>query len=214
MMKIWLHSILTLLIIGSTQLIGQDEWNLRKETAGIKAYTQKHDWSKFDEYRIETEMEGTLSSVLAVFRDYDVYPKLFDGFDEIVNHVDDEARYINYITVKTPFPARDRDGVYLNEISYDSQEQLLHIDVSCTNDYYEQSKKFIQIKNCSGFWDITQKDDKTLDIVHQFVMDPGGNVPAFIINIQTVKNPIKTIKTLRELVLLPKYQNKEFQILK
>ena len=129
------------------QLIGQEEWNLRKETDGIKAYTQKHDWSKFDEYRIETEMNGTLSAVLAVFRDYDSYPQLFDGFDEIVNHVDDEARYINYITVKTPFPARDRDGVYLNEIEYDAEKQLLHIDVSCTNEYYEPSKKFIQIKN-------------------------------------------------------------------
>jgi len=66
--------------------------------------TQKHDWSKFDEYRIETEMNGTLSAVLAVFRDYDSYPQLFDGFDEIVNHVDETKHVTSIISrLKLPF---------------------------------------------------------------------------------------------------------------
>ena len=200
--------------IASFGIQAQDQWKLRKETDGIKAYTQKHDWSKFDEYRIETSMEGSLTSVLAVFRDYSIYPELFSGFDQIVNHIDEADHYVNYITVKTPFPAKNRDGVYSNKIEYDAQKQNLHIDVSCTDQFYEASNRFIQIKNCHGFWDISDNGDGTLDIVHQFVMDPGGNVPAFIINMQTVKNPIKTIKTLKRLVLLPEYQNREFEILK
>lgn len=205
--------ILMFLELICSSLGAQSEWTFRKEVEGIKAYTMKHDWSKFDEYRIEAEIEGSISSVLAVFRDYDVYPTLFNGFDKIINHVDESDRYINYITVKTPFPAKDRDGVYLNEMEYKSDEKLLHIDVSCTEEFYEPSRKYIQIKNCKGFWEIKEVANNKLEVVNQFVMDPGGNVPAFIINMQTVKNPIKTIKTLRELVLLPQYQNKQFEIL-
>jgi len=34
MMRISIYSILALIIIGPMQLIGQEEWNLRKETDG------------------------------------------------------------------------------------------------------------------------------------------------------------------------------------
>ena len=85
--------------------------------------------------------------------------------------------------------------------------------MSCVNDFYEPSKKYIQIEHCSGFWNITQLSDGNIDIVHQFVLDPGGFVPSFIINLQTTKNPIKSFKLLKELILLPKYQNQEFEIL-
>ncbi len=197
----------------SSSIDAQQEWKFRKEVEGIKAYTMKHDWSKFDEYRVEAEIEGSLSALLAVFRDYEVYPKLFDGFEKIINHVDEPDRYINYITVKTPFPAKDRDGVYLNEMDYDADKKMLRIEVSCTEQFYNPSRKYIQIKNCQGFWEIKENGNGTLEVVNQFVMDPGGNVPAFIINMQTVKNPIKTILSLRELILLPEYQNQQFEIL-
>lgn len=191
----------------------KSDWVFRKETEGIKAYTQKHDWSKFDEYRIETTIDGNLSAILAVFKDFDIYPVLFDGFDEIINHVNEPDRYVNYITINTPFPARNRDGVYVNELKYNQDQKLLHIDITCSDEYYNNDSGYVQIKNCNGFWDIKDIGGNKLKIVHQFVMDPGGNVPAFIINMQTVKNPLKTMKTLKKLILEPKYQNREFEIL-
>lgn len=211
-LKITLISLLGL--FWTTTVTGQDDWVFRKEVDGIKAYTQKHDWSKFDEYRIETTIDGTLPAILAVFKDFDVYPVLFDGFDKIVNHVNEYDEYINYITIKTPFPARNRDGVYVNKLSYDTQQKILHVDISCSEEYYDKESTYVQIKNCNGFWDIKDIGNDKLKIVHQFVMDPGGNVPAFIINMQTVKNPLKTITTLKKLILKPEYQNHEFEILK
>lgn len=207
-----LFMLLVALIFGA-QVFCQDDWTLRKEDEEIKAFTKKNDWSKFDTYRIEARMEGQLSALLAVFKDFEVYPELFEGIDEVVSYVDEADKYVNYITVRTPFPIKNRDGIYLNEMSYDDEKKFLHIDVSCINEYYKPSKKYLQIANCQGFWKITQLPNGQLDIVHQFVLDPGGYVPAFIINLQTVKNPIKSFKLLKELILLPKYQNKQFEIL-
>ena len=211
-MGLHLIIIVTALISAST-LAGQDDWRLRKDVDGIKAYTREIDWTKFDEYRIESRMKGDISALLAVFKDFDVYAELFDGISDVTTHIDEPDKYLNYITVKAPFPAKNRDGVYLNELSYDEEKKLLHIQVSCVNDFYEPSKKYIQIEHCSGFWNITQLSDGNIDIVHQFVLDPGGFVPSFIINLQTTKNPIKSFKLLKELILLPKYQNQEFEIL-
>ncbi len=196
-----------------SSLAGQSNWNQRKDVDGIKAFTRKIDWTKFDEYRIETRMKGNLSALLAVFKDFDIYPELFDGIDGVTTHVDEPDKYVNYITVDAPFPAKDRDGVYLNELSYDDEKKLLHIEVSCVQDFYEPSNKYIQIEVCKGFWDVRQLPNGEIELVHQFVLDPGGLVPAFIINSQTVKNPVKSIKLLKELILLPKYQNKKFEIL-
>jgi hypothetical protein len=211
-MKLRLFILLAVLLFGSN-LFGQEEWTLRKNEGWIKAYTKKNDWTKFDTYRIEAQMEGEISALLAVFKDFDIYPELFDGIDEVATYVDEPNKYVNYITVNTPFPVKDRDGIYLNDMTYDEEKKLLSIDVSCVNEDYKPSKKYIQIAQCQGFWKITQLPNGYIDVAHQFVLDPGGFVPAFIINLQTVKNPIKTFKLLRELIVLPKYQNKQFEIL-
>jgi hypothetical protein len=195
-------------------MFGQgDEWKFRKEVNGIKAYTQKHDWTKFDEYRVETILETNISNILAVFKDFDVYPSVFKGCTQVITHLDEPDRYINYILSNAPFPAKDRDGVYQNVMTYDANKKRLHIDVSCINDYYEKSNKFIQIENCKGFWDITQIAPGQVEVIHQFVLDPGGIVPAWIINMQTVKAPLHALTSIKELVNLPKYQNKKFAIL-
>lgn len=195
-------------------IIAQDgEWKFRKEENGIKAYTQKHDWTKFDEYRVEATLETNISNIIALFKDFSVYPSIFKGCDKVITHIDEPDRYVNYIISNAPFPAKDRDGVYQNVMSYDATKKSLHIDVTCINDYYEKSSKFIQIENCKGFWDITEVAPGKVEIVHQFVLDPGGIVPAFIINMQTVKAPIHTLSAMQKLVNLPKYQNKKFAIL-
>lgn len=201
------------ILIGFSVSAQEPEWEFRKEEDGIKAYTRKHDWSKFDEYRVEMTLKTSVSNILALFKDFDVYPELFPGTATVINHIDEPDQYVNYIIVKTPFPAKNRDGVYVNKLSYDSAAKNLHIDVSCTNEYYQKNSKNIQIENCKGFWDITDIGGGQVKVVQQFVMDPGGVVPAFIINMQTVKNPISTFSAIQKLSSLPKYQNKEFQIL-
>jgi hypothetical protein len=207
-------TLVSLLLMTSFCLSAQEtDWTFRNEENGIKAYTRKHDWSKFDEYRVEMTLKSEISNVLALFKDFDVYPELFPGTATVINHENEVDHYVNYIVVKTPFPAKNRDGVYINQLAYDAAKKNLHIDVSCTNDYYEKSSKNIQIENCKGFWDIKDIGNGQLNIVQQFVMDPGGVVPAFIINMQTVKNPMMTFEAIKKMANLPKYQNRKFEIL-
>ncbi len=111
-----------------------------------------------------------------------------------------------YMHTNAPFPAKDRDGVFRNVFSYLPDRDMLRIDISCVNDGYVASKRLIQIQSCGGFWEVTEKNQDEIFVRHQFVADPGGRVPAFIINLKTVQNPINTLKSIRDYIGSPKYQ--------
>jgi hypothetical protein len=185
---------------------GQGEWNLRKESDGIYAYTRSLEGSRFDEYRVETTMKGNLESFYALIKDFDSYPEFFADTEniQILKNLPDE--HVMYIHTNAPFPAKDRDGVFRNVFRYLPDRDLLRIDISCVNDGYVASKRLIQIKSCGGFWEVTEKNQDEIFVRHQFVADPGGRVPAFIINLKTVQNPINTLKSIRDYIGSPKYQ--------
>ena len=185
---------------------GQGEWKLRKESDGIYAYTRNIEESRFDEYRVETTMKGNLKSFYALMKDFDSYPMFFPDTENIQILKDLPDEHVIYIHTNAPFPAKDRDGVFRNVFSYSADSGLLRIDIACVNDGYVPNKKLIQIQTCGGFWEVTEKNQDEIFIRHQFVADPGGKVPAFIINLKTVQNPIKTLKSMRDHIESPKYQ--------
>ncbi len=210
--RVGLLIITMLLVIGSAR--AQGVWEHRKSSDDIHAYTRQVESSKFDEFKVIAEFEGTIPAVLAVLKDFEIYPILFDGTKKVVNHVDESHLFINHVFIDTPFPAKDRDAVYKNELTYHPDKRMLKIEVECIDEYYVPRKKYIQMSSCQGQWLIEQINVNTIRLTHQFLMDPGGNVPAFIVNMQTVKNPIKTVKAIKSLVNNEKYRLAEYAILK
>ena len=207
--SVFMNRLVTTLYIGLATICfvhAQGEWKLRKETDGITAFTRKIEGSKFDEYRVETTMDGSLSSFYALMKDFDSYPQFFPDTENIQILKDSPEEHIIYIHTNAPFPAKDRDGVFSNVFSFSDDRELLRIDIACVDDGYVPNKKLIQIKKCGGFWEVRQKSEDEIFVKHQFVADPGGKVPAFIINLKTVQNPIKTLKSIRENISSSKYQ--------
>lgn len=202
---------LSLTILGQT--IAQTEWELEKEEDGITAYTRKRDGIKFKEYRVEMEMEATLSQVLAIFKDFDVYTDLFPGTEDVKVLLDEPKHHVTYIKFDIPFPARDRDAIFDNYLSYVPQMKTLFVDVKCLTDEYPTNPSLIQIKFCEGGWRFKDLGNGKLKVIHNLIVDPAGSAPAWIVNSKTVDDPIKTYKSLREMIKNEKYRGQSFTLL-
>src|SRR5215467_4246542 len=50
-------------------------WELKKDEAGIKIYSRAGDSSKFNDLKVETTVEGRLSSLAALLLDIANYPR-------------------------------------------------------------------------------------------------------------------------------------------
>jgi hypothetical protein len=55
-------------------------------------------------------------------------------------------------------------------------------------------------------WTITPLKDGSLSLEYQLLVDPGGSVPAWLVNLAVVDGPFETMSALREKVKEKKYQ--------
>ena len=193
--------------------VSQGEWELRKDEDGIVAYTRELENLKFDEYRVETTIKASLSEVLSIFKDFEIYPDLFPGMEDVKVYLDEPSHHITYVKFNLPFPARNRDAVFDNYISYDKSRDMLKVKIFCLPDQYETNPKLIRIKSCEGMWEFKKVDDGYLDVRHQMFVDPSGKAPAFLVNAKLVKDPIKTLKALRAKIQDDKYKGHTFALL-
>lgn len=174
-------------------------WNLSFEDDNIKGYTRQVDHSKYLEYKLEMTCEGTIQNTLELITNIKNYKTLYPYLSKaeiLANKL--PAEFDVLVVIDTPFPARDRIGVYSNVINHVSQEEI-HISIKQKSELIPDTK-YVNIVECYGSWLIKTIDDKHVSITHQFFADPGGSIPAWIINAFALKQPKKTFRILRKLL--------------
>ena len=168
--------------------------------------------SKFNAYKVESTFPGNINAAVALFKDFDAYLELFNDISELRILEDKGDEYTLYYHFNTPFPAKDRDAVFHNKMTYDRKKKQLRISISCIDSEEREKKKIIRIDDCSGYWKFTQVNKEELHLVHSFESNPKGSLPAFIINRFTTRNPIYTLKKMKKMILRPKYQGRTFSL--
>lgn len=191
--------------IGGAQ---DDGWKQRRDKNGITLSTRDVEWSRYHEYKVEMETIGSIEGFYSVLKDFSVYQELFRDVKSFDILLDQPDRHVVYLVNKTPFPAKDRDVILDNKFTANRDLSELTIAIACESEYDVPIRKYIRIERCSGFWKATKVANGKVRIEHQFVADPGGSIPAFIVNIKTVQNPLKTMDTLREMLVSSKYEDK------
>ena len=175
------------------------------------AYTRSRPGIKFNEYKVEMETKGTLSQALALFKDFSVHHELFPGTSDIKAMEDEGDHYVTYVKFNLPFPAKDRCGLFDNQLSFDRQTKTLTNSITCLDDEIDSGP--LQMTYCEGSWTFTDLGNGMLKITNQLIIDPGGFAPAFIVNSKTVDDPIKTFKSLRVMINNDKYRGHSFSLL-
>ena len=189
------------------------DWKLRKERWGIKIYTKKHKDTKLNAYLAETTFSGDIQSALSVLKDIDGYHTLFKDIKELDVVERSETSHTIYYRFNTPFPAKDRDAYIRSDFIYDSNTQKLEMNLTCLKDK-PKNGKLIRIDDCHGYWHVSEHTPDRISISHFFESDAKGRLPAFIVNQFTTKNPMYSLKQFRELIKLPKHQNRNFALIK
>tara|TARA_B100000497_G_C7695043_1_gene424181 strand:- start:4963 stop:5598 length:636 start_codon:yes stop_codon:yes gene_type:complete len=205
---------LLLLFLGfMLSVCSQGEWKLRKEKYGVKAYTRSHPDYSISEYKVEAKVNSTIADIISIMTEESSYLKMFKDLEELKFYKQRDDYFELYLVNRAPFPARDRDGYFVSQFSYDSKQQIARIDITCPNSQHHR-KKYIEITRCQGYWQFHQKNEHEVEVIQQFVADPGGFVPGFILNIFLVNNPINTIRDLKILLKEGLFKKKEFEFLK
>lgn len=202
MHKLVLFSIL----LCTTSLHADNSWQLVRDKAGIQIFTRNVPGSVLKSFKGVMSIPASLSATVATIDDTSVYSQLFLNAksSRVLKKVSDLESY-KYIVTKLPWPAKSRDSIVHSILKQDKKSKVVQISMRAAPKYIPIKPGLVRIAKMSGRWLlIPQKGN--VKVVYEMNIDPGGRLPAWLVNSMSVDMPFVTLSNLRNLVKRAKYQ--------
>lgn len=191
------------------------EWKLAKEEDGIKVYTRLPEASKLEELRATVRIKTSLSAFTALLKDVPGYKEWAYNCveSELVKVICDTVQCY-YTHSDLPWPVSDRDLVFRSSLKQDPLTCVIKTNSYSVHDMMEEKDKIVRIKEGRTSWMATPQKGGVVDVEYFATIDPGGSIPAWLVNSTITYGPIYTLQRVRKLLEEGKYKDAEFSFIK
>lgn len=171
-------------------------WDFVNEKPGIMVYTRTTESSSIKELRILADFDGQIDTLLNILNDAKNYGNWVYkcAGSESINPGEGFNTAYSAIT-DFPFPMSDRELVAKSNQWRDSQGRLIQHTV-CAADEIPKKSGIVRIQEYEAMWVIEQSDKNKIHVEYISTVDPGGNIPAWVVNLAITTGPIKTFEKL------------------
>lgn len=197
-----------LLLCSACPLAGQSDWALFKEKDAIKVFFREAPHSNIREVLIRTQFRAPLSAVVSLINDverFDEWQEHFQGLKKL--KVYSPTRYIYYNRVNFPWPIADREFVMSATMSQDPRTHKVVFHSEAVPDFLPPNEKYIRVPETISHWEITPTAEGILELEYYLKSDPGGAIPAWLVNLALQTGPFKTMQRLREIAQSEAYSD-------
>jgi len=189
-----------------------NSWDLKKDADGIKVYTRKISTSDFKELRCQFRVEASLSAIVNLLTDVDHFP------DWIYKCIEaNEIRKVNpvegysYQLFDAPWPLDDRDIVTFGKVLQDQKTKVVTVSSVVNTTLFPEKKGIVRIKKFHSKYTLTPSGNGWVEVDYEMGSEPGGIVPAWLVNLVAVKGPFETHKRLIELLEKPEFSKAKLE---
>lgn len=202
------------LICAAGNAFAQDNWKLGTQKEGISVYTAAVPNSKFKAIKVECELDANLSQVVAVLMDVNTSADWIYHVKsaKIVKQISAAELYY-YCEVSIPFPFQNRDFVAHLNVHQDASNGVVTIDGPTVAGYVPLKKDIVRVIDSDGKWTLTPANGK-VKLVYTLHTDPGGNIPAWLVNLFATDGPLQSIRNLKQQIKKPAYVNATYPFIR
>jgi hypothetical protein len=191
---------LAILIPITFTALAQENWKEVKEDDGIKVYTKIEPDSKYKSFKAEMQVACKIENILNVLKHSDSINSWIVNSKGVKLLKTEGQDQFYYIETSLPMPFQSRDMVYHFHYKDLSSDQV-KVTVTGIPDYILPLKGIVRMEKADGFWLLTRIDSNKISVVYQMHVEPGGIIPAWLVN-PFIKNvPFSTFQKLRNIVL-------------
>lgn len=189
----------------------QEDWTLKKDKNGIKVFARKNKGFKFNELKVETLFEGKISQLAAVIFDVKnqknwVYKTTKSELLKAINATD----LFYYTEIEVPWPLDNRDMAVHMTVHQNPQTKVMTIVAKNMDDYVPVKKDKVRIKYSNATWITTPVNHSQYRVEYRIQLDPGDDVPAWILNLFSTAGPYESFINLKEKIKQPQYAQIKF----
>ena len=199
---------LILSVIFSLPGRSQDDWKLKTDKDGIAIFTRTFPDSKFKAIKVEVELDATLSQMVAVVLDVNTGAEwVYSTKSSVLLKQVSPSELYYYSEVSIPWPAANRDFIAELRAVQDSHSRVVTIYGPIFPDYLPVKKDIVRVRRSEGKWIISPLAKGRIKVEYTLRVDPGGDLPAWLVNMFVTKGPFESFKKLKEQLRKPAYAN-------
>lgn len=198
--------------VGCTQSL--NDWHQEKDQEGIRVFSRHLTDNRLKELRVQCTCQGTLSALVAMLSDIEHYPRIMykTKTTQVLRRVSDTDLYY-YIETELPWPVENRDmNVHLT-FAQEPQTRTLRIRVDKAADEVPPKPHVVRVVDWSASWEVHPLANQQLQIDYQCRVNPGGTLPAWLVNLTSANGPYESFKLLRKSMQDARYQGRKFSFL-
>jgi hypothetical protein len=195
----WVFLLIPVFILFTAKNSPGQSWEFVKEKDGIKIYTRKEENSNVKSFKGESTFRAKIENVSFLLGN----GKNFDWWDKDIREIKvldfQENKFIRYYLIyDVPWPLSDRDLVVEALISTDPVTGERTVSAKPLLNVVPEKPDIVRIQRYSQKWTVRPLENGYVYVILEGTVDPGGNVPAWLINMVITETPLKVIRSLRE----------------
>lgn len=199
-----LNILISIILLSFTVSLAQDkEWKLESNKNDMQVYTRMSADSPIKELKIELDVDASLSQLVKILEDVDFYPNwIYSCSSSYVVEEVEKGDFYYYVEMDFPWPLSNRDLVQHSVMEQDPSTLEININTTTESSAEKVALKKDNIRLITGsiHWKLTPISVNKTHIYYHLVTNPGGNLPAWIVNMAIDLGPSKTMKKLKESV--------------
>jgi ribosome-associated toxin RatA of RatAB toxin-antitoxin module len=178
-----------------------DDWLLEREKKGIKVFTKKSRWGRLKDSKAEMFLPNArMDEMIKFISDFDNYPNWVPRCREakVLARISDNE-FIAYMIFKSPWPVADRDCVVRVRIDRDPVSGIVRIRETSEPKYINRKSNIVRIEQMFSTWDIVPQSNGLM-VTNINSTNPGGSLPDWLTNTQSVDNPFDIFTTIQKVI--------------
>lgn len=174
-------------------------WEVIEERDGIVVSQRPVPDRAFPRLRAVGEVSGTPYEILAILLDVPSHVAWLPDCvaSDILRRLG-PWRYVIYTRTDAPWPVADREAVIENEVIFLDPPSRVKVKFDAISaPEVARARGTVRMKSLGGFYSIEAIDDERSLVHYELDADPAGSLPAWLITMQSTRNPLQTLVGLR-----------------
>ncbi len=181
--------------------VAQGNWELKKNENGILVYTRKLNNERYKEIKVLCQLNASAAQLTKILQDVNHHKDWVYNTktSNLISRKNKDTLYY-YSETTLPWPLNNRDLVIQLTFAEDITNKVLKIQALSMPKMLPDKPNVVRVPYSLGLWNVITLPNNQIKIEYTFSVNPGGALPAWLVNFTATAGPYNTFKKLKELL--------------
>jgi hypothetical protein len=193
--------VLMALLLCVTNMFAQAEWRRVAARDGIRVYARTVPDSKIKAMKAECVLDAGVDEVVALLLDVSAAERwvCHTKSCRLIKRVSDTELFY-HTEVSLPWPLDNRDFVTHLRVIRSESSPIVTIEAPAVPGVMPVREGVVRISNSINRWVLHPLPNARVRVEYTLQVDPGGHIPAHVVNMFACRAPIETFQNMRKVL--------------